>query len=38
MDIGISGGKHKNITVGIVFYFFPTFPEITVGGFVNQFK
>ena len=38
MDIGISGGKNKNITVGMVFYFFSTFPKITVGGFVNQFK
>ena len=42
MDIGISGGKNKNITVGIVFFFFffffSTFPKITVGGFVNQFK
>ena len=37
-DIGISGGKNKNITVEIVFYFFSTFPKITVGGFVNQFK
>ena len=34
MDIGISGGKNKNITVGMVFYFFSTFPKITVGGFV----
>ena len=38
MDIGISGRKNKNITVGMVFYFFSTFPKITVGGFVNQFK
>ena len=38
MDIGISGGKNKNITIGMVFYFFSTFPKITVGGFVNQFK
>ena len=38
MDIGISGGKNKNITVGMVFYFFSTFPKITVGGFVNQLK
>ena len=38
MDIGISGGKNKNITVEMVFYFFSTFPKITVGGFVNQFN
>ena len=38
MDIGISGGKNKNITVRMLFYFFSTFPKITVGGFVNQFK
>ena len=33
MDIGISGGKNKNIFVE----FFSTFLKITVGGFVNQF-
>ena len=38
MDIEMSGGKNKNITIGMVFYFFPTFPKIIVGGFVNQFK
>ena len=37
MDIGISGGKNKNISVGMLFYFFSTFPKITVGEFVNQF-
>ena len=27
MDIGISGGKNKNITAGMVFFFFPHFSE-----------
>ena len=35
MDIGISGRKNKNIIVGMVFYFFSTFPKLTVGGFVS---
>ena len=29
MDIRISGGKNKNITVGMVFYFFYAFPKIS---------
>ena len=35
MDIGISGRKNTNITVGMVFYFFfffSTFPKFIVGG------
>ena len=37
MDIGISGGKNKNITVGMLLFFFSSFSKITVGGFVNHF-